>query len=48
MPGAASADINTLLTFWRPRIVNAAKKSSLLSLTDRQLDAMYALAGGTS
>ena len=44
-PGVGSLDINTVLTFWRPRMANPGRKSSVLDLTDRQLDAMYALAG---
>ena len=44
-PGAAAADVKSLFNFWRPCVANPGRKSSVLSLTDRQLDAMYALAG---
>ena len=44
--GADTKPVTDLFTFWRPRFTTSGRKSQLLTLTDRQLDAMYALAGG--
>lgn len=44
-PGTGLKDVRELFTFWRPMKQQSGRKSQVLALTDRQLDAMYALAG---
>lgn len=44
-PGAGAAEVTQLFSFWRPRSTNPGRRSTVLTLSEKQQDMMYALAG---
>lgn len=44
-PGAGDRELHDIFDYKKPRANASTRKSALLNLTDKQHDAMYALAG---